>query len=440
MPSRFSPFLRPILGLAAVTVALFLAGYGNAQPDGQLGDQKTVENPYTLKRGTIISLLRGNEVFDPKNNEHVQTMDINAKYMTYRFTWAQYNSPTSDKDVGKMDSIHKEIEDQIKLIKGNKSNQADIAKAYVAAMIPRLKEVLGNPKPIVRVNAARALAQLGILGQGELADALVDVLSSELKRPRAMASLTSEPDKRNDGVIYNALHGMNELLTVPNPMAPAPPVLTPEQENKLAGSLIEFITKAPKFPKDIAPEEFEGYRSMRREAIRALAHCRAPGLKDKSRPGMLLLRIAANDGISPEPRIDERIEAAIGVARMREAADGKEFQPEYAAFQLAQFVDALGSYYAADRNKKDKEARPFRIYAARLSEALEGLKVETKNDYVGKVVDQSRIPLQSLAEKGEIRTSDLTKWLNNNPAPKDSLFQGVADSTVKAPNRPAEGQ
>ena len=39
-------------------------------------------------------------------------------------------------------------------------------------------------------------------------------------------------------------------------------------------------------------------------------------------------------------------------------------------------------------------------------------------------------------EKGDpAKTTDLIQWLERNPSPKASLFQGVADSTVKPANR-----
>ena len=168
-------------------------------------------------------------------------------------------------------------------------------------------------------------------------------------------------------------------------------------------------------------------------------------MKDKERPGMTLLRIMARDGFTPPPRIDESVEAAIGVARMRATPelDGKDYQPEYAAFQLAQFTEYFVKYYLSNIfDPKEKatsvEQRPYRIYAARMMEALEAMKAaDVKNAYVAKAVDECR-KLLAMVEKGEqvVKTLDLEEWLKNNPPPKQGLFQGVADSTVKPANRP----
>jgi hypothetical protein len=353
--------------------------------------------------------------------------------------------PGYDTERGKIDEVYHDFEAHLNaILKTNKTNQQEVANVYTKAVMVRAREVInftapGKKPDIVRVNAARVLAKLAELGQGELADALLDVFNQEIARD-------ADPSgpKRNDGVIYYMLKGMRDLLALPVPMPPAKPALTPDREKKLAETLLTFIAKAPPFSKETPMEEIEGYRVVRREAVRGLAYCRAPGMKDKERPGMTLLRIMARDGFTPPPRIDECVEAAIGVARMRATPelDGKDYQPEYAAFQLAQFTDYFVKYYLSNifdpREKATSvEQRPYRIYAARMMEALEAMKAaDVKNAYVAKAVDECR-KLLVMVEKGEHpRTLELEDWLKNNPPPKQGLFQGIADSTVKPANRP----
>jgi hypothetical protein len=433
MSSRFSPLLRPVLGLLTVAAALSLGGPSRGQDDIPGNDEKTVEKGYQDRRTLIRQLLNGDKAFDPQNKEYADAIDAAAKYATYRFTWVTYEA-----EPGKIDQAFREFEDQLKLLKGNKKEtQPEAAKAFSKAVGVRAAELLGSGKAIARVNAARVLAKTAELGQGDLADVLADVFEKEVARPRTGVPRGGE---RNDGVVYYALLGMRELLAVPNPAAPSPPVLTAERELRLTKLLSAFVTKPMKFVKETPKDEFEGYRTLRREAVRALAYCRAPSLKGTERPGMVLLRVAANDGVTPEARVDERLEAAIGVARMREASDGKEFQPEYAAFQLGQFLDYFASYYAENGLKKDdKELRPFRIYSTRLLEALDAMNTETKNAYVGTAVAQYRKLLTTMEKGDPIRTLDLTRWLDANPPKKDSLFQGVAESTVKPANRRGDG-
>jgi cytochrome c556 len=432
MSSRFSPPLRRVLGLLTVAAALSLTGPSRGQDDIPGNNEKAVEKEYQDNRTLLNRLLRGDEPFSAENPKHAAALDAAAKYSTYRFTWVTYESEPS-----KIDEVYRNFEEQqLKQIQRSKAaTQPQVANAYSKAIGVRAREVLGSDKAIARVNAARVLAKVAELGQGDLADALLDVFEKEVARPRTGAPRGGE---RNDGVIYYTLRGMRELLAVPNPAPPAPPVLSAERELKLTQALLAFVTKPVKFTTETPKDEVEGYRAMRREAVRALAYCRAPSLKGKERPGMVLLRVAANDDVTPEARVDERLEAAIGVARMREATDGKEFQPEYAAYQLGLFLDYFASYYAENslpREDRPREQRPFKIYAARLLEALDAMKAETKNAYVAASVDQYRKLLAGM-EKGEaVRTLDLTRWLDKNPPPKDTLFQGVADSTVKPANR-----
>jgi hypothetical protein len=430
MSSRFSPLLRPALGLLTAAFALALLGPSRAQEGAPDISENALKEEYEKNRTLMNNLLRGTEAFAATNPKHVAAIDAAAKYSTYRFTLSAVDS-----EPGKIDEVYRNFEEQqVKLIKNSKAaTQPEVAKEYSKAIGVRAREVLNSDKAIARVNAARVLAKTAELGQGDLADVLLEVFEKEVAKPRSGAPRSAE---RNDGVIYHTVRGMRELLAVPNPAPPAPPVLSADRELKLAQALIGFVTKPVKFASDTPKDEVEGYRSMRREAVRALAYCRAPGLKGKDRPGMVLLRVAASDGLTPEARVDERVEAAIGVARMRETFDGKEFQPEYAAYQLGAFVEYFGSYYAEhDPKKAEGEQRPFKVYAARLMDALEALKADTKNAYVAGVVDQSRKVLALMEEGKQVKTGDLGAWLDRNGPPKDSLFQGVADSTVKPANR-----
>src|SRR4051812_34294419 len=99
MPSRFSPLVRPALGLFAVATALSLANFSSAQDD-QLGDIMSVETPYNKARTSLRNILSGVEPFSATNQKQAADIDLGAKYMTYRLTWAQYNAPKDEKEIG----------------------------------------------------------------------------------------------------------------------------------------------------------------------------------------------------------------------------------------------------------------------------------------------------------------------------------------------------
>src|SRR5204862_5746738 len=119
-----------------------------------------------------------------------------------------------------------------------------------------------------------------------------------------------------------------------------------ERQEKVAQAVLEFLNRRPGgLHANSPPEEVDGYRLLRREALRALAQTHAPALGEKYRPALSLVRFVGNDArVAPPPRLDERLEAAIGLARMRPA---KEYQPDYAAYEIGRFVVEFGS--AANR-------------------------------------------------------------------------------------------
>ena len=152
------------------------------------------------------------ESFDPNNKVQVAILDSGAKYVTYRLTVPGYET-----ERGKFDEIYRDFEAQFAAIRRNKINQQEMANVYTKAVMVRAREVInftpvGKKPDIVRVNAARVLAKLAELGQGEMADVLLDIFNQEIARD-------AEPSgpKRNDGVVYYMLKGMRELLARPSP-------------------------------------------------------------------------------------------------------------------------------------------------------------------------------------------------------------------------------
>ena len=216
-----------------------------------------------------------------------------------------------------------------------------------------------------------------------------------------------------------------------------PPLLSPEVEEQCVLKLIAFIQQQPPHPASASREEIEGFKVLRREAVKALAEYRSPSIKDKARPALVLLKVVARDGFQPEPRLDERVEAAIGVARMNPASD-LTYQPEYAAQQLGLFVVDFAVRY----NTRDRaELRPWAVQAARLSDALEAMKAGSKSPYVAKAVDDGiKQVLRRIEAKSDVNANDLTSYnsLLSKPPALGQLFGGVEGTTVPPPNRQEE--
>jgi hypothetical protein len=276
------------------------------------------------------------------------------------------------------------------------------------------------------------LERLTILAQPELADELLKALNDDVG-----FDANGDP-RRNDGVKLYALRGLGKMLALQDRN---PPVLKKEKADDILVALTQFVERKPLLDKNPTSAELDGWRALRREAVRALAHGRQATVGPKAQPGMALLRVMARDGVTPEPRMDERLEAAIGVCRLSPERD-KKYQPEYAAYQLALFVDALVDYVG----KAKEEQKPIKVYAARLLDALEGMRVANpKNDAITKIVGQCLPLLVPLQEKGtnqattnQATQSNFIQWLAANPSKKDSLIEGDKSATVKAANRREE--
>src|SRR5439155_24946604 len=94
-----------------------------------------------------------------------------------------------------------------------------------------------------------------------------------------------------------------------------------EREVRCLAIVGETINRKVDISDDLPRDEREGMRVVTREAVRALALNRRVAITDDKgavvdSPALTLLRVARADGLVPEPRIDSRVEAAIGVAHM----------------------------------------------------------------------------------------------------------------------------
>ena len=169
----------------------------------------------------------------------------------------------------------------------------------------------------------------------------------------------------------------------------------------------------------------------------ALAWSRYPSLTEKAgRPGLFLLRAAVRDGFVPDIRFDEQVEAAVGVCRLEPALD-PSYRKDYAIHILGRFIADLGSEYQRHKDKGIK--RPYRYYAARLLDALELMKAETKNkaadEYTRKAIAECASVLSRIEQDGRADPTDLINWLEKNSPGAQQLYEGRGDSTVTPAKR-----
>lgn len=366
-------------------------------------------------RGLATGFLKGSRV-DANDKNHFEAIDLHAKIYTYgvylRKLETQANAIAKD-----FDSFVNEIDRDILKARDAQSMQT-FQEIYRDRVRVHALEVIQfkDARPIHKIHNARVLAEVARLGQRELADTLILVLKDK---------------EQNDAVRYEMLKGMVTLI----------PLVQPQQQAKCAEALVEFLEQKKGPGEKATPEEIEGFRWLRREAVRALAKIRTPALNNnKVRPALVLARFAGNDvSIQPPPRIDERVEAALGLARMQAPKD-KQYQADYAAGQIAKCLGVLVQSAEAERaEKKDTRTRPWRLLAALFKDALADLKKNNdKNKYVVGIADRGTALLTQVLRGEQINNNEQTWWTSpDSDPPSKELFQGSADSVIK-PGLPSE--
>jgi hypothetical protein len=360
----------------------------------------------------------------------VDIVDAAVQYLVYRLTWKELQTQPGG-ITRLMVDIDSALQDFIAHAKKGARNE-EVRKKFNEQMVARLKEVLGNPLLIARVNAARALSMVAENGFEDVADALLEIL---------------QDSKQSDAVRYWAVHGLRELFRAAH--QPEPVLMrNKEREEKSIQALIGVIEH--KGPAMGLPEEIEGARVYRREAVRALALTRYPALVDvkdkkvKARPALVLLRVLAEPGrLTPSPRLDEQVEAAIGLAKLQ-AKLSPDYQPDYAAEHIARFIVKLAERYEKE-GKKGME--PWKVHAARIGEALELMKIDASKNakdkeaakYVTEVVSRVAPVLTNIEKGTTANAASLSNWVNSTPAKSAMLFRGAADTAIKSAE-PAEKQ
>jgi hypothetical protein len=426
---------RLLTGCTAGLLILVLAATASAQSLEDGWDP--LSKAEGKHRTEIKNFFDGSVPMNPAAKADVDVVDLAAKVVTWRYVLDAGN----EKKPGALDAIYQELDNRIRSLAKPKVKEAspDLGKVYSHYVMVHAVEVVNFPtaKPVARLNAARSLARLAELGQGELADALVEVLRKDLKQ-----------DQGRDGVRYWVLRGLHDLLALPPQM---PPLF---DESKVTLAILEFLDQPPFVSAGAPAEEIEGFRMLRREAVRALAQTHAPalpGVTDMAKqPAMWLARFAGNDkSLQPPPRLDERLEASLGLAHMRASKQVPNYQADYAAQQIGLFLEAFGK--AANSEKEEKVAfkrqRPWKVDAARLKDALTAMREEVKDPHVAKVVEVGLRVLEAVKKREAAEAGDLS-WFSNpdNAAPNQELFKGVANTKVEpapaeapaAPAAPAE--
>jgi hypothetical protein len=413
---------RPARRCLSLVALLFLVGGLRAQPGTTTVQDLEIE-ARKFKEPTINDLLRGNVVVDPGKEYHRKALELEARLVAYRLFQSDYLQPYNphpdrpgEINPKSVQSTFLIYESDLNALVKNRPNTDPAAQVFAHAVLEYGKEVLQAemrnkpaPRPIVLMNTARMMARTADLAQPETADALLEVLRN--------------PPVGNQGAQYWAAKGLHDLLE-----KSPPGTLKPEQMEKTALALTEFVDRKVTFTPGAPSAEIDGYRTLRREAVRALAQTRVASAGEKGKPAWVLLKVMSATDIVPAPNLDERAEAAIGLARMRQAND-KDYCPDYAVQQIVAFVRD----FAVEYQKSYKvSGLPMRILAARLGDELKTFNEEVKDDYVAKAVVKVRGVLTDIELTKSVSPESLRDFLVENKAKNQMLFKSDPKTVVGA--------
>jgi hypothetical protein len=443
-------------------LASVLLAFASPLPARQKGDdprvsRKTFESIYVGEPyKTVRKLYNFTETFDPKDKDHKQAVFLWSISLAYPIYWdaeesfqpGQFNKTVEGftVDVSRMSSKQEKREKTAVL-------QPTLCREVIdrCAEITRKTDKMSKPsgRMIARLNAALLLSRIpeqrlerGVLRSekdwaeevqtrlgGGVADHLINT---------CLALLEEEPKRKdgiNDGARYYLFRAIANALLVPAPPK-KPPLVKKDVEEKAVAAAIEFVSKSPKFLKSTPREEIEGFKVLRREALKVVAASRSADLGEKGHPALVLAKFAAPDkNVTPEPRLDERTEAAMGLCRL--VANAKEspgLKVDYAAWCVACATYAFAK--AANPNLEDtglKRARAWKIEALMLLEAVDKMKGE-KDAYVVKAYKQCADVLGPLQKGNQAAAGDLGLWVKDAGLPPSKAISKDEKAAVDRPD------
>jgi hypothetical protein len=423
---------RSLQGLVVGIFALLLSGLlvpaARAQGPDTIGLKELEEEPLKKEnRELIYKLIKGDIAGDPSSADQLRALEVQARFLLFRFHYDDFHDPMNpQKNIAR---LIRDFETDLSSLTRAPAKTSALWPIYTKAMISQGKLALTSRLLIARINVARCLAQLAALEQGDLADFYTEILSQP-----------AWPEGQPDAVRYYMLRGLADLLNSEKGYQ----AVKKESLDKAARAVLSIVERSAKFLPGTSPAEIEGFRVLRREAVRALAATRLPTLSDKSHPALVLMKVMGGEGVTPPTKMDENIEGAIGLARALPDLD-KDYCPDYAAQQVGNFIGTLRQFALAVEGGNKSAKLPCKVYAARLQEALEGLDTNSGKQDKGvkeyvTAVSKSAYPVLKLLQTdnpSEKQVSSLATTLEKVVAaggPNKQLFKSLPDSILKGGN------
>jgi hypothetical protein len=356
-------------------------------------------------------------------NGDTDVFDRAARFFVYRLTDPKHQFPPPG--ASSKQNMYELIQEFFQFLPDLKKLSSDPTKAdnqrkYIKEFSTRIGgyvlKLLDSPDMIARVNGVILLSRLGESGQEELADTMCKII---------------EDKNQGDAVKLYALRGLRNVFD--NPLEDAfKGDAGEERQLHCLRTLIDFLNRKP--AAGATEEEQAGFQYVRREAVRALGAARVPVIEKRrvkvSIPALSLLRVAAAAGLEPPPSLTERVEAAVGLCRLR-TKNANRYQPAVAAYYIGRVVVDVATQY--DKDRGNPPTLDYKHYASTLDEALVELKslAGGKVKYVDDMIARARPVLKGILTDGAPAQLPLKDWLDNNSWDGKELFTGDAETSIK---------
>lgn len=380
--------MRPVLmTLSLLGLAVFLvcaaSSSGQVQFESQqLGGQAEANEASSL-RSEFSRLLSGDTKYDA--TMHAPVVAALTKYHIWQVTWANVQSdiktaPTTTK----MDKVRSEFDIYLidRMLAAEKNND-DAKKAVCKDLIQRFQEVLNLPfehNRLAHVNACLMLPSLARSKNEQVAVYLGDMVKNskhDLHRMYAMKGMAEFFPAREFTILDEGRKQFEEQKV---------------RDLERVDMLMKVVEKNTKMDD---PEELEGVRYVRREAIKSLARVGAPAIESykgklQGAAALTLMRVLADDGLAPPATLTDKIEAALGICQLTPAKNST-YDPDIGIYLVGKFLIEFGSAYQKDfPNAKvnGRSAHPWKFHGERLRAGLD-LQFNNLNNVLSKSKDKA---------------------------------------------------
>ena len=343
-------------------------------------------------------------------------------------TLPEYQNNTSGVGIKRMSRVTLDAKGWVTKVYAPAVRNKGIQQEFGTTMLKAIDLIVNDEqqKVIAQVNASMVLAEFA--GKTDEAG-IVDLLVQLIEKPPAARSTEGKP---NRGVTLYAFRAIKNLLARPKrPFKDAAVA-------KLAEGLIKFIETPP--PGNAATDTAvaEGFKLLRRDAVRALSYVGKPSFaQGKIRPAFTLFKVMTGMGVAPTSRLayrlDERVAATWGLMT-QQLNPADKYDADYGTYFMGATIYELARWHDIEKQETQKRY-PYKIFALRLSKALKTLQANAKGAVVDSFVKQTSVMMERILLERQANPADIQNWLNANAKAIQgkSLFTGDASTVFKPP-------